>query len=97
LICASVSSIVGSAISSYQGFNRYEEMETLLLITLLMVAVDGPVTPSELSHDIQNGIMADDLSPSPSAWTGGPAVNMWTGGENQSATDLLNRPQPGDG
>lgn len=60
-------------------------METLLLITLLMVAVDGPVTPSELSYDLQNGIMAEDFSPSPSAWTGGPEVNMWTGAENQPA------------
>lgn len=35
-------------------------MEALLLIALLMVAVDGPVTPSELSQDIQNGILAED-------------------------------------
>ena len=59
-------------------------MEALLLISLLMVAVDGPVTPSELSQDIQNGILAEDASPSSSAWTGGPEVNMWTGVKNQS-------------
>lgn len=69
-------------------------METLLLITLLMVAVDGPVTPSELSNDIQNGIMAEDFSPSPSAWTGGPEVNMWTGGANQPSNDLFDSRQP---
>ena len=28
-------------------------MEALLLIALLMVAVDGPIIPSELSQDIQ--------------------------------------------
>ena len=64
-------------------------METLLSIALLMVAVDGPVTPSELSQDIQNGVLAEDTSSSSSAWTGGPEVNMWTGGENQAADDLL--------
>ena len=69
-------------------------METLLLITLLMVAVDGPVTPSELSQDIQNGKPAEDPSPSASAWTGGPEVNMWTGGGNQAADDLLDQRQP---
>ena len=68
-------------------------METLLLIALLMVAVDGPVTPSELNQDIQNGILAEDPSPSSSAWTGGPEVNMWTGGENQAADDLLDQRQ----
>ena len=69
-------------------------METLLLIALLMVAVDGPVTPSELNQDIQNGILAEDLNPSSSAWTGGPEVNMWTGGGNQPAHDLLDQRQP---
>ena len=69
-------------------------METLLLIALLMVAVDGPVTPSELNQDIQNGILAKDLNPSSSAWTGGPEVNMWTGGGNQPADDLLDQRQP---
>ena len=69
-------------------------MEALLLISLLMVAVDGPVTPSELSQDIQNGILAEDSSPSSSAWSGGPGVNMWTGGGNQAADDLLDQPQP---
>ena len=69
-------------------------METLLSIALLMVAVDGPVTPSELSQDIQNGVLADDSSSRSSAWTGGPEVNMWTGGDNQAAEDLLDQPQP---
>ena len=69
-------------------------METLLLISLLMVAVDGPVTPSELSQDIQNGILVEDSSPSSSAWSGGPGVNMWTGGGNQAADDLLDQRQP---
>ena len=69
-------------------------METLLSIALLMVAVDGPVTPSELSQDIQNGVLADDSSSSSSAWTGGPEVNMWTGGDNQAADYLLDQRQP---
>ena len=69
-------------------------MEALLLISLLMVAVDGPVTPSELSQDIQNGILVEDSSPSSSAWSGGPGVNMWTGGGNQAADDLLDQRQP---
>ncbi|KZR83964.1 hypothetical protein MITS9509_03138 [Synechococcus sp. MIT S9509] len=69
-------------------------METLLLITLLMVAVDGPVTPSELSQDIRNGKLPEDPSPSASVWTGGPEVNMWTGGGNQAADDLLDQRQP---
>ena len=69
-------------------------MEALLLIALLMVAVDGPVTPSELSQDIQNGILVEDSSPSSSAWSGGPEVNMWTSGGNQAADDLLDQPQP---
>ena len=69
-------------------------METLLSIALLMVAVDGPVTPSELSQDIQNGVLAENTSSSSSAWTGGPEVNMWTGGENQTVVDLLDQRQP---
>ena len=69
-------------------------MEALLLIALLMVAVDGPVTPSELSQDIQNGILVEDSSPSSSAWRGGREVNMWTGGGNQAADDLLDQRQP---
>ena len=56
-------------------------METLLLITLLMIGVDGPVTPSELSQDLHNGILAEEPRLSPSAWTGGPENNMWTGDE----------------
>ncbi|KZR85401.1 hypothetical protein [Synechococcus sp. MIT S9508] len=67
-------------------------METLLSIALLMVAVDGPVTPSELSQDIQIGVLAYDSSSRPSALTGGPEVNMWTGGDNQAADDLLDQP-----
>ena len=66
-------------------------METLLLITLLMVAVDGPVTPSELSQDLQHGILAEDNSPTTSAWTGGPENNMWTRGEQQTE----NKPRRG--
>ncbi len=66
-------------------------MDTLLLITLLMIAVDGPVTPSEFSQDIQNGTLAEDPSPSSSAWTGGPDVNKWNGGGNQVVDDLLDR------
>ena len=66
-------------------------METLLLITLLMVAVDGPVTPSEHTQDLQNGILAEDTSPTTSAWTGGPENNMWTGGEQQAE----NKPRRG--
>ena len=69
-------------------------METLLSIALLMVAVDGPVTPSELSQDIILDVLADDSSSRSSAWTGGPEVNMWTGGDNQAADDLLDQPQP---
>jgi len=88
------SSIESVAISSYQVCKANEEMETLLSIALLMVAVDGPVTPSELSQDIQNGTLADDSSSRSSAWTGGPEVNMWTGGDNQAADDLLDQPQP---
>tara|TARA_B100001094_G_C18159227_1_gene788266 strand:- start:622 stop:795 length:174 start_codon:yes stop_codon:yes gene_type:complete len=56
-------------------------MQTLLMISLLMIGVDGPVTPSELSQDLQNGILAEEPRLSPSAWTGGPEDNMWTGGE----------------
>ena len=69
-------------------------METLLSIALLMVAVDGPLTPSEFSQDIQNETVADDSSSRSSAWTGGPEVNMWTGGDNQAADDVLDQPQP---
>ena len=69
-------------------------METLLMIALLMVAVDGPVTPSELSQDIQNAPLPDDSSPSASAWTGGPEVNVWTGGGNQAADERLDQRQP---
>ena len=69
-------------------------METLLSIALLMVAVDGPVTRSELSQDVQNGVLADDSGSRSSAWTGGPEVNMWTGGDNLAADDLLDQPQP---
>tara|TARA_B100001175_G_C19342898_1_gene558353 strand:- start:355 stop:528 length:174 start_codon:yes stop_codon:yes gene_type:complete len=56
-------------------------METLLMISLLMIGVDGPVTPSELGQDLQNGILAEEPRLSSSAWTGGPENNMWTGGK----------------
>ena len=58
-------------------------MEALLLITLLMIAVDGPVAPSEISQDIQAGIMNEDSIQKSSAWTSGPKYNMWTGGRLQ--------------
>ena len=76
------------AISSYQGRKANEDMETLLLIAFLMVAVDGPATPTELSQEIQNGISAEDSSPRSSAWTGGPEVNMWTGSGFEASDDL---------
>ena len=66
-------------------------MEAVLLITLLMVVVDGPVTPSELSQDLQNGILVEDTTPTTSAWTGGPENNMWTNGEQQ----VENKPRRG--
>ena len=69
-------------------------METLLTLALLMIAVDGPVTSSEISQDIQYGILTEDSRPGTSAWTGGPEVNMWTGGGNQAADDLLDQRQP---
>tara|TARA_B100000073_G_scaffold70907_1_gene52657 strand:+ start:795 stop:1067 length:273 start_codon:yes stop_codon:yes gene_type:complete len=83
--------IESPAVSSYQWSHTPEDMETLLLITLLMVVVDGPVTPSELSQDLQNGILAEDNSPTTSAWTGGPENNMWTRGEQQTE----NKPRRG--
>ena len=79
------------AVFSYQWIHAPEPMETLLLITLLMVAVDGPVTPSELSQDLQNGILVEDTTPTTSAWTGGPENNMWTNGEQQAE----NKPRRG--
>ena len=82
------------AVFSYQWIHAPEPMETLLLITLLMVAVDGPVTPSELSQDLQNGILVEDTTPTTpttSAWTGGPENNMWTNGEQQ----VENKPRRG--
>ena len=55
-------------------------METLLTLALLMIAVDGPVTSSEISQDIQYGILTEDSRPGTSAWTGGPEVDIWGGG-----------------
>ena len=48
-----------------------------------MIAVDGPVAPSEISQDIQGGIMNEDSIQKSSAWTSGPKYNMWTGGRLQ--------------
>lgn len=53
-------------------------MEALLLITLVMIAVDGPVTPIEVSKDINVEILNHSSSSQSSAWTGGPKENMWT-------------------
>jgi len=83
VVCDVAAKIEGTAISSYQGRTANDVMEALLLITLLMIAVDGPVTPSEISQDTKDGIMAAEPTMTPSAWTGGPEVNMWTAGEGQ--------------
>ena len=64
----------------YQGSIPNVIMEALLSLTLLMIAVDGPVTPSEISQDINARIMTETSASKSSAWTGGPTVNMWTGG-----------------
>ena len=58
-------------------------MDALLLITFLMIAVDGPVALSEIGQDIHVGIMNEDSIQKSSAWTGGPADNMWRGGMPQ--------------
>jgi len=66
-------------ISAIKGVSVSLIVETLLLITFLMIAVDGPVAPSEISQDIQAGIMNEDSIQKSSAWTGGRKDNMWTG------------------
>ena len=83
VVCGVATKIERTSISSYQGRNASDVMETLLAITLLMISVDGPVTPSEISQEIKDGIMAAEPTLTPSAWTGGPEVNMWTAGEGQ--------------
>ena len=83
VVCGVATKIERTAISSYQGRNASDVMETLLAITLLMISVDGPVTPSEISQETKDGIMAAEPTITPSAWTGGPEVNMWTAGEGQ--------------
>ena len=62
-------------------------MEAVLLITLLMVVVDGPVTPSEIRRDLHAGSMTEEPALKSSAWQGGPDVNMWTGGEPQDEVE----------
>ena len=70
-------------ISAIKGVSARLIMDALLLITFLMIAVDGPVAPSEIGQDIHAGIMNEDSIQKSSAWTGGPADNMWTGGKIQ--------------
>tara|TARA_Y100001933_G_C18631531_1_gene410596 strand:+ start:100 stop:474 length:375 start_codon:yes stop_codon:yes gene_type:complete len=72
-----------SLISAIKGVSARLIMDALLLITFLMIAVDGPVAPSEIGQDIHAGIMNEDSIQKSSAWTGGPADNMWTGGKHQ--------------
>ena len=67
-------------------------MGALLMITLLMIATDGPVTPTELGLDIQNDTLAEHSKKSPSAWTGGPDTNMWTGGRQQTNNASTQQP-----
>ncbi len=83
VVCGLAAKIEETAVSSYQGRNANDVMEALLLITLLMISVDGPVKPSEISQDTKDGIVVAEPTMTPSAWTGGPEVNMWTGGEGQ--------------
>ena len=64
-------------------------MDALLLITFLMIAVDGPVVPSEIGQDIHAGIINEDSIQKSSAWTGGPADNMWSGGRLQFENSSL--------
>ena len=59
-----------------------------------MVAVDGPVNPSELSQDIHNGILVEDSDSNSSALRRGQEVNMWTCSGNHAADDLLDQCQP---
>ena len=67
-------------------------MGALLMITLLMIATDGPVTPTELGLDNQNETVAEHSKESPSAWTGGPDTNMWTGGRQQTNNASTQQP-----
>ena len=69
-------------------------MDALLLITFLMIAVDGPVVPSEIGQDIHAGIMNEDSIQKSSVWTGGPADNMWTGGKLQVDKSSLRHEDP---
>lgn len=70
--------------SGYQERNASDVMEALLMISLLLIAVDGPVSPAELSQDTDALALTEDLSSVQSAWTGGPEVNMWTGGDHHA-------------
>ena len=67
-------------------------MGALLMITLLMIATDGPVTPTELGLDNHNETLAERSKKSPSAWTGGPDTNMWTGGRQQTNNASTQQP-----
>ena len=49
-----------SLISAIKGVSARLIMEALLLITLLMIAVDGPVEPSEINQDVKAGVMNED-------------------------------------
>ena len=70
--------------SGYQERSASEVMEPLLMISLLLIAVDGPVSPAELSQDTNAHALTEDFSSVQSAWTGGPEVNMWTGGDHHA-------------
>ena len=65
-----------SLISAIKGVFARLIMDALLLITFLMIAVDGPVVPSEIGQDIHVGIMNEDSIQKSSAWTGGRKDNM---------------------
>ena len=67
-------------------------MGALLMITLLMIATDGPVTPTEVGLDNHNEALAERSKKSPSAWTGGPDTNMWTGGRQQTNNASTQQP-----
>ena len=76
-------------ISAIKGVSARLIMEALLLITLLMIAVDGPVEPSEINQDVKAGVMNEDSIQKLSVWTGGPQSNMWTGGKLQVEKNSL--------
>tara|TARA_B100000614_G_scaffold247132_1_gene253794 strand:- start:388 stop:762 length:375 start_codon:yes stop_codon:yes gene_type:complete len=78
-----------SLISAIKGVSARLIMEALLLITLLMIAVDGPVEPSEINQDVKAGVMNEDSIQKLSVWTGGPQSNMWTGGKLQVEKNSL--------